>query len=248
MVNPVAFLPFALLIGLLLGSLGSGGAILALPVLVYGAQLPAKQAIAVSQLVVGTAALIGALLQARAGRIQWRAVLVFALAGVPATRLGSYLNHLADTHWLLLGFAVVVMLAGLRLLQTAEDQQVQPFRLPLVMIAGLGVGFLTGLLGVGGGFLLVPAMIAFAGLECKQATASSLPVIAANCIASAIDQRGQWQPVWQLAALFLSVTLVGTFFGLRLGQAASDLKLKQALGIVLLAVGAGVGWMNWHSL
>lgn len=248
MPSPWAFLPFAILIGLLLGSLGSGGAILSLPVLVYGAQLPAKQAIAVSQLVVGMASLIGALVQARAGRIEWRAVLLFGLSGLPATRVGAWVNHQADPRWLMLGFALVVTLAGLRVFQTAKDSSSGSLRVALAIPAGLLVGFLTGLLGVGGGFLLGPAMMAFGGLDIRQATASTLPVIAANSLAGAAQQTAQWQPVWGLAMAFLGFTLVGTFLGMRFGQAASELKLKQALGIVLIVVGIGVGAVNWQSL
>jgi uncharacterized membrane protein YfcA len=101
------------------------------------------------------------------------------------------------------------------------------------------------LLGVGGGFLLVPALIAFGGLEARRATATSLPVIAVNSIGGAAGQAAVWIPVLGLALSFLGATLVGTFGGMMLAREASEVKLKQSLGVVLILVGAGVGILNW---
>ncbi len=96
-------LPLAVVIGVVLGALGSGGAILALPILVYGANLPVRQAVAVSQLVVGTAALVGTLLQARTGRVVWREVLLFGLAGMPATRVGAMASAASERACIMAG-------------------------------------------------------------------------------------------------------------------------------------------------
>ncbi len=244
MLENLAILPLAVLIGVVLGALGSGGAILALPILVYGAQLPVRQAVAVSQLVVGTAALVGTLLQWRAGRIVWREVLIFGAAGMPATKLGAVLAERADPRWLMLGFAALVMLAGVRILQSAGNNSAGKNRVGVSIVAGGVVGVLTGLLGVGGGFLLVPALIAFAGLDARRATATSLPVIAVNSLTGAVQQQAQWGAVLGLALSFLGATLAGTFIGLKMGKGASELKLKQALGVVLISVGLVVGVAN----
>jgi uncharacterized membrane protein YfcA len=245
MLEHLAILPLAALIGVVLGALGSGGAILALPILVYGALLPVRQAVAVSQLVIGTAALVGTLLQARTGRIVWREVILFAVVGVPATRLGSLAAGLVDTKVLLLAFSLVMVAAGIGMAASTRTRggptETHVF---VSMVAGGLVGFLTGLLGVGGGFMLVPALIAFGGMDAKRATASSLPVIAVNTLSGAIGQHALWEPVFGLAMSFLGATLVGTFVGLRMGRAASELKLKQALGIVMVFVGILVGVMN----
>jgi len=240
----LAILPLGVLIGIVLGSLGSGGAILSLPILVYGAQLPVRQAVAVSQLVVGTAALVGTLLQARRGAVSWREVLIFGAAGIPATKLGSVLAERLDPHLLMIGFALVVVVAGAKMLWSADDHTVGRSRMSVAIGAGALVGVLTGLLGVGGGFLLVPALIAFGGLDSKRATATSLPVIAVNSLSGAVQQEAQWSAVLGLALSFLAATLVGTFIGVQLGRAASATKLKQALGLVLITVGCVVGAVN----
>ena len=240
----LVILPFALLIGVVLGCLGSGGAILALPILVYVAGLPVRQAIGVSQFVVGSAALAGALLQTTRGNVRWRYAITLTVAGLPATRLGSWLAQQIDPHQLMLGFAFIITITGLRIFASAGVKQSSHFSLPASLAVGAIVGCLTGMLGVGGGFLLVPALIAFGGLDARHATATSLPVIAANSLAGAAQQQAQWTPVLNLALVFLAATLVGTFLGLRLGRAASDLKLKQALGVVLFLVGFVVAVLN----
>lgn len=244
MIEHLAILPLAVLIGVVLGALGSGGAILALPILVYGAQLPVRQAVAVSQLVVGVASLVGALLQWRSGRVVWREVLWFGLAGIPATRVGALVGARVDGRELMMGFAAVVVVAGIRMIWTASAPQTGSSRVSVSLVVGALVGFLTGLLGVGGGFLLVPALIAFGGMDARKATATSLPVIAVNTLSGAVLQVGLWSEVLGLALSFLGATLVGTFIGLGMGKAASELKLKQALGIALVCVGVVVGVVN----
>jgi uncharacterized protein len=244
MFEHLAILPLALLIGVVLGALGSGGAILALPILVYGAMLPVRQAVAVSQLVVGFAALVGTLLQWPSKRIAWREVLLFGVAGIPATRLGAMISLQVEQQVLLVSFGVVVMIAGIRMIWTAGVRKAQGSQMWISLLVGAAVGLLTGMLGVGGGFLLVPALIAYGGLDAKQAAATSLPVIAVNTLSGAVQQHALWSPVMGLAMSFLGATLVGTFLGVRLGAAASELKLQQSLGIVLVCVGLGVAAMN----
>lgn len=244
MLEHLAILPLAILIGMVLGALGSGGAILALPILVYVAGLPVKQAVAVSQLVVGVASLVGTLLQWRLGRVVWKEVLLFGLAGIPATSVGALLADQMPPQVLMMGFAVVMMVAGGRMLWTAGENEQGESRVVVSLLVGALVGLLTGLLGVGGGFMLVPALIAFGGMDAKRATATSLPVIAVNSLSGAMQQQAQWAAVLGLALSFLLATLVGTFIGLKLGRSASELKLKQSLGVVLIGVGVMVGVLN----
>ena len=244
----LAVIPFAILIGIVLGALGSGGSILALPILVYVAALPVRQAIGVSQFVVGSAALVGTLLQSRQGNICWRNAITLCLAGLPATVLGTWVARQVQSSHLMLGFAMILTLTGLRILTNPTAKPTGYFSLPVSLWIGALVGFLTGILGVGGGFLLVPAMIAFSGLGARQATATSLPVIAVNSLAGAVQNHALWGAVLNLALIFLAGTLVGTFIGLRLGRAASELKLKQALGILLIVVGLVVGVANVRQI
>lgn len=250
---PYAVLPLAVLIGVMLGGLGSGGAILSLPILLYGAHLETRQAIAVSQFVVGCAALLGTLLRSLSGAVVWRQALLFGAVGVPASRLGAWVNLRVDPDVLMVFFSILVTASGLRMLARANAENTEqpldvPLDVPVSIATGLVVGFLTGMLGVGGGFLLVPSLIAFGGLSAQKATATSLPVIAVNSLSGAVTHSSLWLPVWPLAAGFLAATLVGTFLGLRLGRGASELKLKQALGAVLILVGIGVGAVNlWRA-
>jgi uncharacterized membrane protein YfcA len=237
-------LPLAILIGIVLGALGSGGAILALPVLVYGVSLSVPQAIAVSQIVVGSAALIGALLQSRRGAVRWREASLFAFSGLPATTLGAYLGSHLEARHLMLTFAVLVFLAGARLWFFDSQTPSPRPRLPLCLALGALVGLLTGMLGVGGGFLLVPAMIAFAGIDTRAATATSLPVIALNSLTGALQHVPLWSSLLPLVLTFLLATLLGTFLGLALARRASERHLRRSLAILLLAVGAAVALKN----
>ncbi len=172
------------------------------------------------------------------------AVRAASTTNTPATWVGATLAKRVDPHWLMLGFAGLVMVAGLRMLQTANVVETGKNRVGISLLVGAIVGLLTGLLGVGGGFILVPALITFGGLDAKRATATSLPVIAVNSLSGAVQQIDQWTAVLGLALSFLGATLVGTFVGIRLGRSASELRLKQALGFVLISVGLVVGIVN----
>jgi uncharacterized membrane protein YfcA len=114
----------------------------------------------------------------------------------------------------------------------------------VALIMGVVVGVLTGMLGVGGGFLLVPAMIAFAGLSARKAMASTLPVIALNSLTGAATHIAEWWPVAWLAGSFLLATLMGTFLGIRLAREMSEKRLKQVLASLLIVVGFWVGAVN----
>ncbi|WP_051670178.1 sulfite exporter TauE/SafE family protein [Bryobacter aggregatus] len=239
-----AIYPLGVLIGICLGALGSGGAILSLPSLVYVAGLPVKQAIGVSQFVVGCASLIGALLQWRQGNLRWRQAVYFGLAGLPATRFGALVSEQLDSTVLMSSFAVVVIVSGIRLFWSSGETTAGRERFLISLLAGAGVGFLTGLLGVGGGFLLVPALIAFGGLDVRRATGTALPVIAANGLSGAAQNPDHWNAVLGLAMAFLAATLLGTFFGLRLARGMSELRLQRFLSLLLIALGILVGTLN----
>lgn len=228
------------LIGVVLGALGSGGAILALPVLVYAAALPVSQAIAVSQFVVGVASLFGAGVQLFAGRVSKRQALVHAVAGIPATKLGSMLREQLPDAWLMAAFSFIVIVSGWRMLRAKDEDATGAWNLPLSAAVGAIVGALTGLIGVGGGFLLVPAMIAYGGLNTKLAMATSLPVIALNSLSGAWQSQALWLPQLNLALGFLGATLVGTFAGIRIAERLNQSKLRLALAGMLMLVGGGV--------
>ncbi len=244
MLSSLAVWPLAILIGIVLGALGSGGANIDHPRLVIGGLLPVHQDVAVSQIVVGSAALIGALLQSRRGMVRWREAALFALSGLPATTLGS-------THSARLGprhrkrtVSALVIHAGARLwFLDSQTPSARPRLLPCLTL-GAVVGLLTGILGVGGGFLLVPAMIAFAGIDTRAATATSLPVIALNSLAGALQHYTLWSSALPLVLTFLLATLLGTFLGLSLARRTSESHLRRALAVLLLVVGLFVARNN----
>jgi uncharacterized membrane protein YfcA len=197
--------PLGLFIGLSLGALGAGGSVLAVPALVYAAGESARSATTTSLLVVGAAALVGMLAHYRAGRVRVAVGTSFGLAGVGGSVAGSTLNRHLDPNLLLLGFSVLVVIAAWRMLvgcatctQVGEQRELSRsrpwggigstalavrFRLDtkasvIVLVAGTGIGFLTGLFGVGGGFVVVPALTLLVGLNLPEAMGTSLLVIA----------------------------------------------------------------------
>ncbi len=216
------------------GALGSGGAIPSLPVL---------QAVAVSQGVIGIASAMGTALHARKGNVEWREVLLFAGTGIPATKLGALLASSLPSRTLMLILSAIVLISGLRLFLTPESLPGQRKQLEALAM-GLVVGLLTGTLGVGGGFLLAPAMLGFAGLTARKAMASTLPVIALNSLTGAATHISEWWPVAWLAGSFLLATLMGTFLGIRLAREMSEKRLKQALASLLIIVGFWVAAVN----
>lgn len=166
------------LIGVLLGLLGGGGSILAVPALVYALGMDMDQAIPMSLIVIGAASAIGLLPKILAQQVQWRLAAIFAITGIPATFAGTAIGRHLPQSALLVGFAAVMVVAGIRMLQDAggpgtacdvgadgiDWRRCAPRSIP----AGLAVGLLTGLLGVGGGFLIIPALVMVLGVECRS--------------------------------------------------------------------------------
>jgi uncharacterized membrane protein YfcA len=184
-------LPFGLAIGLSLGLVGGGGSILAVPVLVYVLGEGVKQATTASLLIVGATALLGALDHARCGRVRWRTDLAFGAAGALGSLGGTALNRLASADAILFLFALLLLAAAYGMLRRpALDEGTQTEshgRAPWSRVApaGLAVGALTGLFGVGGGVLIVPALVLVLGLPMRAAVGTSLLVIALTSAAQA---------------------------------------------------------------
>ncbi len=177
-------LGLGLAIGVLVGLLGGGGSILAVPALVYGAGVPLAAAIPTSLLVVGTSSAAAMLPRLRSGQVQWRIAGVFGGVGVVAAFGGAAVNRLLDPRAVLIGFAVLMVAAGVQMMrdQTTGNGScalrgggVNWRRcLPKVLGSGAVVGLLTGLFGVGGGFLIIPALTLLLGLDMTVAVATSL--------------------------------------------------------------------------
>ncbi|MFJ8582556.1 sulfite exporter TauE/SafE family protein [Micromonospora sp. NPDC093277] len=234
----------AVLIGVSLGLLGGGGSILAVPLLVYVADLPAKEAIATSLLVVGATSAVGVLPHARAHRVRWRTGLVFGLAGMTGAYAGGRLAEYIPAAFLLTGFAIMMLATAVAMIRgrrTAEGRPV-PHELPVprVLLDGVVVGLVTGLVGAGGGFLVVPALALLGGLPMPVAVGTSLVVIAMKSFAGLAGYLSSVHVNWGLAAAVTAAAIVGSLLGGRLaGRIPADL-LRQAFGWFVVVMGVFV--------
>lgn len=238
----------ALAIGLVLGLLGSGGSILTVPVLVYLAHEPDKVAIAESLAIVGGIALVGALPYAKQRLVDWHSVLWFGVPGILGTYGGAALSKWIPGPLQLALFATVMILAAVLMFRGRKnvmDKAGEPRRRqPLWLIAGEGllVGVLTGLVGVGGGFMIVPALVLLGGLSMRLAVGTSLLIIAAKSAAGfwkytdVLAGMGQ-QVDWGLIGLFTAVGIVGSFVGNSVGGRVPQAQLKRGFAVFLLVMG-----------
>lgn len=230
-------LPFGLLVGLLLGLVGGGGSILAVPVLVYVLGQSPQAATSESLLIVGLTALVGAVEGGRAGRLRLRAGLVFAVAGVLGSLPGTALNRQIGSQALLLGFSVVLLVAGVAMLRRGPAAEAAlGIRLAPAAAAGLGTGVLTGLFGVGGGFVIVPALVTLVGLPLQAAVATSLLVIALTSAAALVVHLATGPIAWMLSLAFAAAAVAGVLAGLRLSRRLPAEALRRGLGVLVLAV------------
>ena len=242
---PLLGLALAVLIGLSLGLLGGGGSILTVPVFVYVLGFAAKPAIAMTLPVVGTASLVGAASHWRAGNVRLRAALFFGLAAMAGAYLGARLAvHVAGAVQLATLGVVMVAAAVSMLASRREDGAVARRPLPVLLAAGVGVGMLTGFVGIGGGFLIVPALVLLAGLPMKQAVGTSLVVIAMNSAAGFAGYAGTVAVPWGFLAAFTACAVVGILLGTRLVRHVSAGALRRGFALFLLAVAALVLYQN----
>lgn len=225
----------ALIVGGTLGLLGSGGSILTVPILVYLLGRDAEVAIPESLAIVGVIALSAALPHAVAGRVRWGAFLSFAVGGTLGAFGGAKLAALVPGELQLVVFAVVMATAAWRMLRPKPTATVDaaPPPLPLLALTGLGVGVLTGFVGVGGGFLIVPALVLIARLPMREAVATSLALIVVNC-AGGLTGYGLAGIDWATVAVFGVVGFVGGQIGGRVGARLPQATLKRAFAIFLI--------------
>ena len=228
----------ALLVGVSLGLLGGGGSILTVPLLAYVAGMDAKQAIATSLLVVGTTSAVAAVSHARAGRVQWRTGLIFGAAGMAGAYGGGLLAQYIPGTVLLIGFAVmmiataVAMLRGRKEIGPADPHHRIP--VPKVILEGLVVGLVTGLVGAGGGFLVVPALALLGGLPMPVAVGTSLVVIAMKSFAGFAGYLSSVSIDRRLAGMVTAAAVVGALLGARLTALVNPDSLRQAFGWFVL--------------
>ncbi len=230
----------AVLVGVTLGLLGGGGSILAVPLLVYVAGMDAKEAIATSLLVVGTTAAVALVPHARAGRVRWRTGLLFGAAGMTGAYAGGRIAEFIPGDVLLVAFALMMLATAAAMIRgrRAPDRPAHT-ELPVarVLLDGVVVGLVTGLVGAGGGFLIVPALVLLGGLPMPVAVGTSLLVIAMKSFAGLAGYLASVQIDWPIALGVTAAAVLGSLVGSRLTGVVHPETLRKAFGWFVVAMG-----------
>jgi uncharacterized protein len=246
----------SVLIGLSLGLIGGGGSILTVPVLVYLFGVEPVLATAYSLFIVGSTSLIGVFPKYKQGLVNLKTALIFgapAIAAVYATRaflvpiipneivtLGSFV--VTKSILMMILFAVLMVFASVSMIRekkqaNGNNGEVQKFNYPMILLEGTVVGVLTGLVGAGGGFLIIPALVLFSKLPMKQAIGTSLLIIAAKSLIGFTGDLSHYQMDWKLLLTVTGLAILGIFFGNMLSLKISGEKLKKGFGWFVLVMG-----------
>jgi uncharacterized membrane protein YfcA len=247
----------AVLIGLVLGLIGGGGSILTLPVLVYLFGIEPVIATAYSLFIVGVAAVAGTLKNMSQKLVDFKTALIFALPAfiavyltrrylVPALpdplfTLGDW--SLSKDVGIMVFFALIMVLASVSMIRDRRSEsdakpEAEPqYNYPLIVLEGFVVGVLTGIVGAGGGFLIIPALVLLAKLPMKKAVATSLLIIAIKSLIGFIGDVQVIQIDWKFLMIFAALSVVGIFAGVRLNQIVPGKKLKKGFGWFVLVMG-----------
>ena len=236
---PPLTVALALLVGVSLGLLGGGGSILTLPILLYAVGLPAKEAIATSLLVVAGASFVAMIAHARRGRVSLRVAAFFGLASMTTSYLAGLIAHHLPGPWLLGGFTAVMIVTGLAMLRSSgerEREEGMPSNTK-ALLAGTGVGSITGLVGAGGGFLIVPALTMFAGLDMPRAVGTSLLIITLNSLAGFAGYVGHVHLDMHTSLLVTGTAAVGSMLGSALAGRVKPAHLRRTFATFVMLMG-----------
>ncbi len=256
-------LGLGLVIGVILALTGAGGGILAVPLLVFGIQMSVAQAGPIGLLAVGMAAALGAALGLRAGIVRYRAAILIAAAGMPLSPLGLWLAHRIDNRWLGVLFALVLLLVAARsFLQATRPAAAAPApdAMPrpclrndasgrfiwtsacarALMLSGGAAGLLSGLLGVGGGFVMVPALQRYTDLTMQSVVATSLAVIAMVSVTGVLASAASGGIAWDVALPFSAGALAGMLAGRAVSARLAGPHLQIGFAMVSAAVAVGM--------
>ena len=238
-------IPFGFAIGAVVGTVGGGGAILALPVLVYVLGEGVSPASTASLIVVALGASFGAGSQARDGRLCWRVALAFSLPAAMGASLGTLASQEIDPRALVLLFVPVMLLAAILTYRRGDDAIEVPDAdddcPPAISLSlgasGVGVGAMTGFFGVGGGFLIVPALTMLLGLSMRRAIAASLAIITLTGLAALASHLAVGaDPNWGLTAVLAASAAVGAVAGSFAGRRLAPRTLAHGFGLVVAVV------------
>jgi hypothetical protein len=236
----------ALVVGVVLGLLGGGGSILAVPIFLYVFHVPPKPAIAMSLVVVGMSALVGFLTHWRQGTVHVRIAVLFGALAMAGAFAGARIARFVPASVQLTLFGAFAFTAAIMMLRdslratrgvpAADDSE---FRFSTALgVLAVGVGVLTSLIGAGGGFLIVPSLVLMANVPVKEAVGSALLIIAMNASSGVVGYLGQVAFDWRLVSWFTAVAAVGAIGGTRLMRRLPAARIKQGFAIMILVLGA----------
>lgn len=245
----------AIVIGLVLGLIGGGGSILTVPILVYVLSINPVTATAYSLFVVGGTALVGAVRNAQQGMVDFRTGIVFAIPAflsvystrkfiVPAIpyellQIGDWI--LTKDIAIMIFFSIIMLLASISMIRGRKNDEKEAeqvsYNYPLIIVEGVIVGTLTGIVGAGGGFLIIPALVLLAKLPMKKAVATSLMIIAIKSLIGFLGDLGNTEIDWTFLLSFTVLAIIGIFIGLYLNKFINGKKLKKGFGWFVLVMG-----------
>ncbi len=238
----------ALIVGLVLGLIGGGGSILTVPILVYLIGLNPVTATAYSLFVVGTTSLFGAIQNFRNKMVDIRTAIVFAIPAfiavyltrrylvpaIPDSLFTVFDFELTKSVFIMIFFAIIMLLASISMIKTRKkeksvEQEVQ-YKIPLIILEGVVVGILTGIVGAGGGFLIIPALVLLAKLPMKLAVGTSLVIISAKSLIGFLGDVQNLTIDWTFLIIFTSLSIIGILVGVYATKFISGEKLKKGFG------------------
>ena len=248
----------ALIVGVVLGLMGGGGSIITIPILTYLFQLNPITTTAYSLFVVGTSSSIGTLSNWNKGLIDYRVALVFSIPSFLAVyAVRKYIMPLIPTEILTLNelvitkdmvimvfFAVIMIASAVSMIKKNKGftahKMTNQLNYPLIILAGIGIGLLTGIIGIGGGFLIIPTLVLLLNIDMKKAVATTLFIIAIKSLVGFLGDIGHTEINWTFLVLFTALSTIGIYFGTYLSTYIKTVNLKKSFGWMILLVSATI--------
>ena len=243
---------FAIIIGLIIGIIGGGGSVLGVPVFVYLFKMDVLSATTFSLFVVGVSSAFGAISNARQGNVDFKTALLFGIPSVFSIvfvrkiilpHLPENIINIGDIHipknlFILVLFAVLMLFSSIKMIvgnQKIETTNQSP-QYPMLVTQGIAVGMITGMIGAGGGFLIVPALVMLLNLEMKKAIGTSMMIISMNSLLGFLSSQ-KTGINWQFLLIFTSIAVIGMLIGIQLAKKIDGKKLKPFFGWFVLMMG-----------
>lgn len=247
----------ALFIGVTLGLLGSGGSILTVPVLTYLVGQETKLAIAGSLIIVGIISVFSAIPYARQKLVKWRTVLLFGIPGMAGAVAGAWAAHFVSDAVQMLIFASLLLVASWLMFKPVKldesESEHQERAMSKIALDGFVVGSVTGLVGVGGGFLIIPALVLLGGLSMRLAVGTSLVIIAIKSFAGFIGYLPVLESLglsidWFIIGMFSVIGVIGGWIGHKISSRINQAQLKKGFAVFLILMGAFILYKNLPGL